>query len=558
MTRRIAPLFSILLLLLTTTVFAQFTTGTLVGTVTSDGAPLPGVTITATSPSLQGSRVATSGEAGGYVLPNLPPGSYTIKFELSGMQNVTKQVTVSVSQTSRADASLKAAISESITVTAAASPAVENVAVASNFSSQQINELPTGRTIDDVTRLAPGVTEAGPNNQITISGAMSFENLFLVDGVVVNENLRGQPNPLYIEDAVQETTVQSGGISAEFGRFTGGVVSTITKSGGNEFSGSFRDSLTNPNWSSKTDFATQVDPIDKINSTYEATLGGRIVRDRLWFFAAGRYNKTDTSRQTTLTNIPYIFSADDKRWEGKLTGQVATNHSLVLSFIDSKEHRDNNVSGGSIVDLRSLAPYDRPKSLLSMNYSGVLSQNFLLEGQFSRMNDKFTNGAETRDLIQGTLLVDDDLSVRGWSPTFCGSPCPAKERNNKGWLGKGSYFISTKSAGNHSVTAGYEEFHQLRNENNYQSGSDLRIHGTFMCPSNGQLVPCADLPASQVPQQIYFGTDPDVGLIEYDPVPNLSHTSDFATRSMFLNDKLDFGMRRHEGRHSRHEPGRRK
>src|SRR5205814_1435450 len=108
-------------------------------------------------------------------------------------------------------------------------------------------------------------------NGNTISGAMSYDNLYLVNGAVVNENLRGQTHQLYIEDAIQETTVLTGGISAEFGRFTGGVVSSITKSGGNEFSGSVRDSLDNPKWTAKS-FSTQPDPIDHTNNTYEETL----------------------------------------------------------------------------------------------------------------------------------------------------------------------------------------------------------------------------------------------------------------------------------------------
>ena len=69
--------------------------------------------------------------------------------------------------------------------------------------------LTIDRSINAVTLLAPGVTDAGPNNQITISGSHSFDNIYLVDGVVVNENLRGFPNPLYIEDAIQETTIKT-------------------------------------------------------------------------------------------------------------------------------------------------------------------------------------------------------------------------------------------------------------------------------------------------------------------------------------------------------------
>ncbi|MGN6183704.1 MAG: TonB-dependent receptor, partial [Thermoanaerobaculia bacterium] len=511
---------SVLVFVFAFSAFAQGTTGMLTGTVTSGGNPLPGVTVTVTSPVLQGSRTAVTNDAGGYSFPALPPGVYNVAFELSGMQHVTKRVTVGLAQTNRADIELAmSSVAESLTVTASAAPAVETTEVATNFLTEQINQLPTGRTIDDITRLAAGVNEAGPNNQITISGANSYDNLFLVDGVIVNENLRGQPNPLYIEDAIQETTVLTGGVSAEFGRFTGGVVSTITKSGGNDFSGSLRDSLTNPKWTAKSDYAAQAEPIDDINSAYEATLGGRIIRDRLWFFGAGRINNSSLSRQTTLTNIPYVFKTKDTRFEGKLTGQITPRHSLVATYIDSEEKRENNVSGGRVVDLRSLAPYLRPKSLLSANYSGVLTDSLLIEGQYSRMNDQFTNGAEARDLTNGTLLVDDDLGVRGWSPTFCGSPCPPKERNNKSWVAKASYFLGTGSLGNHSLVGGAEEFRQLRNENNYQSGSDFRIHGNFLFV-NGQQ---------------YFSVDPDASQIEWDPVPALSQTSDFGVQSVFVN-----------------------
>ena len=63
---------------------------------------------------------------------------------------------------------------------------------------------------------------------------MSFENLWLVNGVVINENLRGQPLNLFIEDAIEETQVLTSGISSEYGRFSGGVVNAVTKRGGND------------------------------------------------------------------------------------------------------------------------------------------------------------------------------------------------------------------------------------------------------------------------------------------------------------------------------------
>ncbi|HYU24245.1 MAG TPA: TonB-dependent receptor, partial [Thermoanaerobaculia bacterium] len=502
----------VVLLLAVSSLFAQGTTGNILGTVTSEGKPLPGVTVTITSPALQGTRSTVSGQAGGYTFPSLPPGDYTALFELAGMQTVRKQVTVNVATTSRADIDLKvSSVAEAITVTAAASPAAESTQVTTNFKIDTINELPVSRTINAITLLAPGVTDAGPNNQITISGAHSFDSVFLVDGVVVNENLRGQPNPLYIEDAIQETTVLTGGVSAEFGRFTGGVVSTVTKSGGNEFSGSLRDNVTNPSWTDETKFAGQVPNLDDINHQYEGTFGGRILRDRLWFFGAGRYQKVDQTRQTVFTNIPYLTSDKDRRYEAKLTAQISPKHSFVGSYIDEHDKAINTVAGSSsrIMDLRSLVPFDRPRSLLSLNYNGILSQNLLVEGQFSRMRDRFTNGAENRDLLEGTLLLDTSSGNRMWSSTFCGSPCPAKQRNNKEYLTKGSYFLSTRAVGNHSVVGGYDEFHQLRNENNFQSGSDFRVHGIILCDKGGIAVLCSTITSSQLSStNVYFGTDP--------------------------------------------------
>lgn len=514
----------LLLVLMVPPMFGQATTGSLTGKVTSEGNPLPGATVTISSASLQGTRSNTTGEAGGYYFPSLPPGDYTVTFELSGMQPIRKHVTVNLAQNSSADADLKvSAVAEAMTVTAAAPAVAETTEVSANFKVQQINELPVDRDIRGITLLAPGVTDAGPRNQITISGSQSYENLFLVDGVVVNENLRGQPNPVYIEDAIQETTVLTGGVSAEFGRFTGGVVSTVTKSGGNEYSGTFRDSLTNPDWTKKTKFAAQVDPLDDVNNVYEGTLGGRILRDRLWFFTAGRYQKTDARRQTTQTNIPYLFEDTDRRYEAKLTAQIAQSHSIVGFYTGERDKSVNSVSNGRVVDLRSLVPFDRPRSLFAVTYNGILASNLLIEGHFSRMQDRFTNGAENRDPIEGTMLLDSSSGNRMWSATFCGSPCPAKQRNNKDWLAKASYFLGTRATGNHSIVGGYDEFHQLRNENNYQSGSDFRIHGRII----------------QVGSEVFFGTDTDNGEIEYDPVPALSHTSDFAVRSVFLNDKWE-------------------
>ncbi|HVR40057.1 MAG TPA: TonB-dependent receptor [Thermoanaerobaculia bacterium] len=528
MSHRLIILCFLMALLTAGAAFAQGVTGTIVGTITTEGKPLPGVSVTATSSALQGSRTTTSGDAGGFNLSGLPPGPYELTFELEGMQRIIRHVRVELAQTARADADLKvSAVSESVTVTATSLNVLETPQISTTFDAKTIDQLPVSRTIRDTVLIAPGVNDAGPNDQIVIGGAQSFDSLFLVNGVVVNENLRGQPQNLFIEDAIQETTVLRGGaVSAEYGRFTGGVVTTLTKSGGNEFSGTVRDTITNNDWTGKTPFVGEADHIDEVNHTWEGTLGGRVIRDRLWFFVAGRRENTSTENQTRVTLLPYEEGREQKRYEVKATGQVTTKHNLVFSYINSKLDRTGVISG-TIVDLASVTTRTEPNSLFSLHYSGVLSNNLLGEAQFSRMNFSFTQGAETRDLVQGTLLLDAATGRRGWSPTFCGHVCPPKERDNKSYQLKTSYFLSTHSLGDHSIIGGYEDFHQLRNENNYQSGSDFRIHGNFFF--NGT--------------QLLFGVDNDASEIEYDPVPALSHTSDFAVKSLFVNDKLDLNDR---------------
>src|SRR5262249_21783378 len=128
----------------------------------------------------------------------------------------------------------------------------QTTTVANNFTQDLVATLPTNRDINAPLLIAPGVHPSGPNGAYSISGATSFESLFMVNGVTVNDNVRDQPNNLYIEDAIQETTVATAGISAEFGRFSGGVINVVTKSGGNVFSGSFRDTLANDNWRALT------------------------------------------------------------------------------------------------------------------------------------------------------------------------------------------------------------------------------------------------------------------------------------------------------------------
>ena len=211
-------LLTVALAALTGSATAQTTNGTISGHVfDAQNLGLPGVTVTASSPNLQGVRTVTTSPNGDYVLTLLPSGVYTVTFDLSGFERVRRTVSLAPTQMLPLDATMgPAAVTETVTVVGRTADVLTQTAqVATNFKQNLIQTLPTNRDISSTLLMAPSVHPSGPGGAYSISGAMSFESLFLIDGVDVNENIRGQPLSPYIEDAIQETTIATDGISAE-------------------------------------------------------------------------------------------------------------------------------------------------------------------------------------------------------------------------------------------------------------------------------------------------------------------------------------------------------
>ena len=531
---------ALLMLIVAAGAFAQ-TTSNLTGTVTSGGSPLPGVTVTITSPNLQGSRTAVTAEGGAYSFAALPPGAYSVSFDLAGMKPVTKTQQLQLGTTARVDAELKVAgVAETLTVTASAPSVLETPQVATNLTLKEVERLPVARNQVATALLAPGVNDSTFSaSQFQISGSPGYDNLVLVNGVVVSENIRSQARPLYIEDAIQETTVMTGAISAEYGRFTGGVVNTITKSGGNDFSGSFRDSMSNAAWVAQTP-AHEVRR-KHVNQIYEGTLGGFVMRDRLWFFGAGRKAKTNTP--LTTVSIPasansvaspllsYDQASDTKRYEAKLTGQLTPKHTLIGSYLKIQSQTAGDRFQNAIYDLESTSTRSDPESLKSLHYNGIITSNLLIEGQYSKRDQAFVgSGAKFTDLIKGTLLLDrNNGNARFNSPTFCGV-CDTETRNNNEYVVKGNYFLNTRALGAHNFVAGLDRFEEQRYANNHQSGSDFRIFVTQAKYSNGTIYPVI------TPSSATGGGS----FIRWTPIFVGANESNLRTDSLFINDKWDF------------------
>src|SRR5688572_4395473 len=331
-------------------------TGTLTGTVKSiDGIAIADAAVVVTSAALQGERTAVTDGHGVYSLPSLPPGTYTVRFAKEGLSPAELTALLPLGAVAKVDAMLSVAqVTETVLVEGVTPPAVTSMQTSANITAADVNALPMGRTPYLTAELMPGLTTNTPSpNQLTISGGFAFDNVFLIDGVDVNDNVNGTANDLYIEDAIGEVQVLTSGISAEYGRFSGGVINIITKSGGNRLAGSYRTTFMRPSWARETPFErsnniergkpTPANPFlnNKLSHFSELTIGAPLVRDRIWFFGAGRFENSSTAGTMPATAVAYTKTNDSKRYEAKLTGTVRPSHTLQGTLLDNRVQRGN-------------------------------------------------------------------------------------------------------------------------------------------------------------------------------------------------------------------------
>ena len=533
-----------LLLLLGLPLAAQ-TTASLQGVVTRDGVPVRGATITVTSEALQGPRTTLSGENGAYDFAALPPGDYTIT-ATNGERVLSTKATLKLAETTQADLALRTIVSDAITVHAVPPSTLSTTAVTTNLTLREVDLLPVQRNQNASSQLAPGVAASTfGQGQLAISGGPTYDNLVLVNGVAVTENVVGQMRPMYVEDAIEETTLLTAAVPAEYGRFTGGVVNTITKSGGDDFSGSLRDSLTNAAWVAQSPLREA--RVDSLNHVWEGTLGGFVLRDRLWFFGAGRRATNDMARQTipvpaftgnpssaASARLDYTEGNDQKRYEGKVTAQITPRHNVTGSYFSIDTQGTNTRFTNNIYDAASLTTRNDPESLRALRYDGFFAQQLLIEAQVSRRTFAFeSSGSQFTDLIRGTVVLDRaNANARFNSPTLC-AVCENEHRDNEDVLLKASYSLDTATFGSHRLTAGAERFREQRLPNSHQSGSDFTIFATRVQYANGSLYP------------VFTPTTANGGgtFIRWNPIGAVARENDLRTDSLFVDDRWDYGSR---------------
>jgi hypothetical protein len=350
--------------------FAQEFRGRINGTVTDNtGAVLPGVTVTASSPALIQPQVQVTGGDGGYRFLALPPGVYSIDFELTGFNSVKRQdVRVIINQTLSVDMQMQVAtLQETVTVTGA-SPIVDTstTAMGTNFTKELLTEIPNARDVWAAMAQAPGIQmtafDVGGSNTGNQSGFRSYgfdtQNQTRVEGIDTTEGTAA--NAGYFDFGSFEE-FQVGGAGADSGAFAGGAVLSISvKSGGDRFTGTwysdfvregnisdnvpdYLKTVNTPNedgFFSRTGlcFQRSGETICKGNATQKQSdlngdIGGPLWKQKAWFFTSWRLN--DKYEYITGSSMTQRSKLSNK-YTFKGTFQVGKSNQII-GFLNKRE-----------------------------------------------------------------------------------------------------------------------------------------------------------------------------------------------------------------------------
>ena len=392
--------------------FAQRQTGSLDGkTVDASNAPLPGVTVVLSSAAMMGTKSYVSSETGSFRFPALSPGLYIITCELTGFQTVKEEgLVISVGKTTTVVITMQqATLEKELTVTAVAPVVdVKSPTLSVNYTKELLQNVPTNRDLFDVIGTAPGAINIG--YLTTVHGGTYAQNLYSLDGLNITDPLVGIPTTAPDLGMIEELEMQVGAHPAEVGSASGAYINVVTKSGGNTFHGDgtafyFNKSFVDKNFSREDLDALGVSTpgTEKLQSDFSLSLGGPIIKDKLWFFAAGR--------KYFLNQIFTGFNHDIEQgdWYGlaKLTAQLSKNVKLMGYY----NLRKRNIPVGIDFDPRTATVessyiFSMKSKDLNTQLSWVLSPNAFLDVRGMWMEHYY----DYRDQPGATHWTQDNLT----------------------------------------------------------------------------------------------------------------------------------------------------
>jgi outer membrane receptor protein involved in Fe transport len=403
------------------------TTGSIEGTVTDvNGAAVPGVTVTATRTGGR-TQTAVSNDEGIYRLPQLEPGRYVVTVESAkGFAKFEQtDVDVSLGKTSNISVSLRPqGATETVEVTASSGAAIDVTAntTGTNVSTEQFSNFPTQRTVQSLYSIAPTVSRSGlrdasgRDRDPSVGGSSGPENNYILDGVSVSDPAFGGSGANLPFEFVQEVEVKTGAYGAEFGKSTGGIFNVITKSGTNDIRGDAFVYFTPQSFvrsvkASAIPFTgSAANGFSEVDAGFD--IGGPIIKDKLWFFAAFNPQRRNNYflTQTFLTSVNNKVTTPF--YAGKITWQPSQNHVFNFStfgdFTKQEGFLFGNAGYGSDV-----ASFRGETQTGGHNYAFRLNSTFTPNfiGEFSGGLHFQRANTLPEASVAGTELITDNFAV---------------------------------------------------------------------------------------------------------------------------------------------------
>ena len=403
---------AVLVVLWASVAVAQETTsGSIAGRVVDDQKlAVPGASVTLTSP--QGAKTATTDADGRFFVPFLTPGLHMVRIELAGFRTIEQQgIDVRLGQ--RVElmfTMIVGGLSEVVEVTGA-SPVVDvsSTTVGATLNSDSLSRIPVGRRFTDALYIAPGVSSGGGTGQAnpSVGGGSGLENNYVLDGVNITNAGYGAAGAYSTTfktlgnaisyDFIKEIQVKTGGFEAEYGQASGGVFNVVTKSGSNNLDGSlfgyFQTGSIAADWQEIQTINGTVNTTGLDNNELGFTVGGPVIKDRLFFF--GAFNPQWQTRTMVAPDgfaLESLGEVDRKRdtksYAVKGTYQLSSQHRIDASFFGDPSKGSNGPQRDSALLRVDTAGFSEIASYggnnQSVKYDAVLSAKWFLEASFGR------------------------------------------------------------------------------------------------------------------------------------------------------------------------------
>lgn len=468
-----------------TAIAQSVSSGAIQGTITDEQAGvLPGVTATLTSPALQVRQLTTVTDAGGnYRFVDLPAGTYSLKFELAGFTALIREdLRLTVGFVARVDDSLKVGVmSESVTVSGQ-TPVVDVTSTSASvaFTNETLDSVPRGRDLQNVLAMAPGVTQETldvggstlAQRQDTSSYGMAAQPKLQYEGMNIAMGA-DQNTPIYfIDNSLEEVQVRTSGNDAEVS--TPGVsMVAIMKSGANTFHGAYRGSY-QPGSLQPSNLTPELEaqgigapPRLKTFYDYAGDLGGRIVKDKLWFY--GGYAKQSKSEGTlgfaagpgpdgrylTGDEPQAYFESALYQYSMKLSYQMTKSNRLVYAWQRGVKAQPQN-GGNRFRPLEATRDYKNPTAIQKAEWQSTVTQRLLLNAMGGYAGYR-TDYDASRSYAKPEAYSRQDLETG----LFTGSHVQHQGKTRDRYQGEASasFFPARSFGGQHDFKTGVSLYH---------------------------------------------------------------------------------------------------